>query len=128
MKIKSLAAEAAIIRREERRYPGNHAERVGLRQHRIDDVRREQRASLLAYAFIRGLPYARVEHGAKDPPHSRISDLVHVFGFRGSKPGKQDIANSVQAWIRAGLGGEGQGVMTPGRAGSTPAARSNMSG
>lgn len=58
VKVKSLAEEARIIRREERlalqgRKP-DYVLHTELRLHRVRDVRREQRVSLLAYAFLRG--------------------------------------------------------------------------
>lgn len=50
VKIKSLAAEARIIRREELRSKerGRRAERESLYAHRTYEVRREARSSLLA--------------------------------------------------------------------------------
>jgi len=78
VKIKSLAAEARIIRKEEHkakahyRYLKNkqgHEDQYnraqstwyGLQQHRKIDVRQEARASLLAYAFIRNKPFVFAE-------------------------------------------------------------------
>lgn len=60
IKIKSLAAEAVIIRQEERKSSGDT--RTSLHLHRTLDVRREARASLLAYAFLRNKPLEIVEH------------------------------------------------------------------
>jgi hypothetical protein len=51
IKIKSLAAEAVIIRQEERRSRGST--RNSLHHHRTRIVRPEARASLLAYAYLR---------------------------------------------------------------------------
>lgn len=59
VKIKSLAAEAHIIRREEKRHRGEV--RAGLHFHRIGPVRNEARATLLAYGFLRGRPLALIE-------------------------------------------------------------------
>jgi hypothetical protein len=67
VKIKSLAEEARIIRTEEKRFGGQSSERGILRHHRTTVVRNEQRATLLAYAFMKGVPYGVVERGsAKD--------------------------------------------------------------
>ena len=122
MKIKSLAAEAGIIRAEERRHRDEPWMRESLRRHRTEDVRREQRASLLAYAFLRGRSYAATEPKPRVPPRmGRIVELVHVFLGAG-RSSKQEVANAVQAWLRhTDLCGQDQGVMTPGAAGSTPA-------
>lgn len=91
VKVKSLAVEAAIIRKEERKVVKRRRElfakssdlltigektdwRVNyavtdslatthqsLRDHRIQKVRYEQRATLLAYGFLRGKAYATIE-------------------------------------------------------------------
>ncbi len=71
VKIKSLAAEAKIIRHDEEvwRYRETDKGRptfFGLRQHRIWDVRNEARSAQLAYAFLRGKPYATTEPTGKD--------------------------------------------------------------
>lgn len=89
VKIKSLATEAHIIRLEERRAGKDDALRCELHDHRVKDVRREQRHALLAYAFLRGVPYAKVEPkvGRKGEPEfvykpdwSRVRQLMEKFG------------------------------------------------
>jgi len=75
IKIKSLAEEARMIRKEERKElkrlrhlkitPRDHitdALFMGLFNHRTWDVRRESRAANLAYAFLRGKQYKNIEH------------------------------------------------------------------
>lgn len=66
VKLKSLAEEARIIRLEERRANGhrNFDLQQNLREHRIRIVRREARATLLAYQYLRGLPFASCESKA----------------------------------------------------------------
>lgn len=66
VKIRSLAEEARIIRKEERRAkkrgwigPGSINE--SLHNHRTLDVRNEARAAQLAYAYLRGKRYRQVE-------------------------------------------------------------------
>jgi hypothetical protein len=65
VKLKSLAEEARIIRREELKCKklgqGASWERQSLYDHRIGTVRREARATLLAYQYLRGIPYAACE-------------------------------------------------------------------
>lgn len=61
VKIKSLAEEARIIRKEEQRFDGQSSDRGVLRHHRITVVRDEQRATLLAYAYLKGVPYSVIE-------------------------------------------------------------------
>ena len=85
MKVKSLAAEAHIIRLEERKALGRRvpdtAVYVSLRTHRVCDVRREQRSSLLAYGFLRGRPYASIEKpAATNPPDwVRVRKIASKF-------------------------------------------------
>lgn len=84
VKIKSLAAEAAIIRTEERRAASGSQLQGELHGHRVNDVRREQRLSLLAYAFLRGIPLERVEAAnSSRPDWARVQKLVEKFGATG---------------------------------------------
>lgn len=127
VKIKGLAREAADIRREERKALGRNrpgpafkpsggpggAKRpkrqaskyrdldlyLTLRSHRTTEVRDEQRAALLAYAFLRGVPYRSVEPmtdwmrrggwyaaTARAKLWERVRSLVEKFGgVPGSK-------------------------------------------
>lgn len=62
VKIKSLAEEARIIRKEELRARGYDELREQLYLHRIHDVRDESRATQLAYAYLRGREYGACEH------------------------------------------------------------------
>lgn len=77
VKIKSLAEEARIIRKEEKRAHGLDYVPGSLRQHRVWNVRNEQRATLLAYAFYRGKPYSLVEQKAsKEFPTKRVEEIL----------------------------------------------------
>ena len=84
VKVKSLAAEAGIIRLEERRALARKDMPLyeSLRSHRRAEVRKEQRAALLAYAFVRGRPYSACERPGKDHPPDleRVKQLVEKFG------------------------------------------------
>lgn len=81
VKIKSLAEEARIIRLEERRSAPGGPQQRELHEHRVRDVRSEQRHSLLAYAFIRRVPLAKVEPKTGTPPDwKRVAKLVEKFG------------------------------------------------
>ena len=86
VKIKSLAAEARIIRHEERRaidsarrtnkskYPTEErhlrAAHESLHGHRVRNLRWEARAALIAYAIMRGMPRSRME-----PGNTRLFDM-----------------------------------------------------
>lgn len=101
VKIKSLAAEAKIIRLEERRAGKDEVLRASLRTHRIRDVRREQRASLLAYGFLRGRSLASIERNPKVMHSwSRVSQLVRKFGTVSPVTADLDAQNvKLNEWI-----------------------------
>lgn len=88
VKIKSLAEEAKIIRKEERRtHPGTL--RNELREHRAGPLRLEARASHLAYGFIRGLTIEQMEPKRLPMPehehkalHERVATMVKKYGPR----------------------------------------------
>lgn len=81
--IKSLAAEAKIIRREERRAGPSY--RICLSAHRKGRLREESRVAQLALAFLRGRPYREVEFkAAATPKPSAISNkLKKYFNYDG---------------------------------------------
>lgn len=101
VKIKSLAQEARIIRAEERRCRESLSRTVGhdeqraalasaytsLRMHRVIDVRRESRYSLLAYALIRGRKFRDVERCSPlaSIDVAKLTTLVRRFGAAGAE-------------------------------------------
>ena len=83
IKIKTLAAEARIIRCEERKLRGsdNELERSDLCEHRRGIVRRVARENHLAYGFIRGRAYRRLEFQCRTEPNwNAVWTLVKRFG------------------------------------------------
>ena len=112
IKIKSLAAEAAIIRHAERKarrrvdwvkahgsdndlFDARYA-RESLSDHRRGVVRSEARHSLLAYGFLRGRAYSSMETVTHTPPDwARVKDLVGRFG--GDKAGLR-FSNELKVW------------------------------
>lgn len=83
VKLKSLAAEAKIIRAEEERAKKYKDQELlsGLEWHRKDVVRSAARHTLLAYAFIRGIPYKKVEAKCeKAPDLKRIMSMIQKYG------------------------------------------------
>lgn len=83
VKLKSLAAEAKIIRAEEKKAKKYKNQELlsGLEWHRKDVVRSAARHTLLAYAFIRGVPYKKVEAKCeKAPDLKRIMSMVQKYG------------------------------------------------
>ena len=78
VKIKSLAEEARIIRKEENKRGPLW---WGLRLHRTGIVKSEARAALLAYGFLRGLTYRQIEANTKFAPDwARVKKLVDRYG------------------------------------------------
>ena len=78
VKVKSLAAEARIIRQEERRSYGQL--RNDLHSHRVHHVRREARATLLAYGYARGKTYATMERSPRSVPDwDRVERMIKKY-------------------------------------------------
>ena len=129
VKIKSLAAEQAIIRHEEHKYlassrwcakqtppaaDGPAARHVwaGLQAHSLN-LRFEIRAALLAYAYLRGKPYSSVEPTPcwrrapfcrVGPNWGRIAELVIKYGparAEWSQAGKDGPARAKAAARKA---------------------------
>lgn len=80
VKIKSLAEEARIIRKEEKRSHGQL--RDELYRHRIDVVRYKSRLALLAYALIRGKDPLKGDPKADNDwlAHPSVQAMVKKFG------------------------------------------------
>ena len=82
VKIKTLAAEARIIRIEERRAHTPEA-RMGLADHRKGIVRHVARHALLAYGFLRGMKYHRMEARCTpgyEPDWAQVAKVAKRFG------------------------------------------------
>lgn len=129
VKIKSLAHEASVIRAEERQALRRRrkvlrkdkevagawlfARYLSLRNHRLDVVRREARVTLLAYAFLRGVPYLAVEHRVSIdnvPEADRVAQVAHRFS-RASQHSKldQSLVRAVLDWMAGdGAGSRGR--------------------
>ena len=89
VKIKSLAEEARIIRKEEQKVHG--LAKYNLQQHRKTVVRSEARHTLLAYGFLRGRDYRAMEKTCRIPPQpSRVVRMVARYG---------DSSEGVVAWL-----------------------------
>jgi len=88
IKIKSLIAEARIIKEQEKKAGPNLRDR--LRHHRITVVRLEARASFLAYAYLRGRTLASVEgtSGVTNlAAYERALRIVKKFGTTTAERG-----------------------------------------
>jgi len=135
IKIKSLAAEARMIRAEERKIgaswkrararaeaagqegpfepsPASVGRRNDLFLHRWGPVAVHTREALLAYGFLRGRDYARLESSTKCPPDfDDVAKLVERFGpvwghgepILDYKARKESEALRWKAWRAAAL-------------------------
>ena len=80
VKLKSLAAEAKIIRKETQRAKLRSIKH-GLYAHRIGVVRPEARYTHLAYGFLRGREYQQIEKKAHIAPNwKRVRKMVQKYG------------------------------------------------
>jgi len=100
VKIKTLAEEARIIRLEERRSKPGSQRQGELHGHRVHTLRTDQRYSLLAYAFLRGVPLSRVEKNSKsDPDYTRVAKIVGKFGTTNASEYSGQTVN-LRKWMR----------------------------
>ena len=115
VKIKSLAAEAKIIRTEEKRArrPGL---RRGLEDHRKGIVRTEARHTHLAYGFIRGREYHQMESSTHETPNwEKVRKMVEKYGSyvtwdassesygeyrKRQQQHKEEAKESFEAWLK----------------------------
>lgn len=103
IKILSLQAEARIIRREEARWVTkdgrrDHPVRMGLMAHRKQEVRPEQRAALLAYAFLRGRRYRQLEAKCRLQPNwQRVIELATKYGTEADR---KIVGKQVELWAQ----------------------------
>jgi hypothetical protein len=103
IKLKSLAEESRIIRREELRLRAlrHSALREEIYLHRVHDVRNEARATLLAYAFIRGKTYLSVEH-CRLPSRDWAGIVLRaatMVGKYGTPEMKKEAVDLVKNWV-----------------------------
>lgn len=86
VKLKSLAEEQRVIKKEESKYRGprwgNNWTRVLLMTHRLYAVRPEIRATHLAYGYLRGKPLCCIESSQSrtEPDWDRVFAMVKKFG------------------------------------------------
>ena len=89
VKVKSLAAEARIIRLEAKKAKACNRRDLlfGLHEHRIFTVRRAARSSNLAYGFLLGNSYLCMEKDSRTQPAWK--DIETLLRKYGSSTGKK---------------------------------------
>ena len=96
VKVKSLAAEAKIIRLEEHRAKTPDA-RASLHNHRVGVVRSATRHTLLAYGYLRGRSYRQLEASCKRTPDwSVVEKMVQKYGPPAHNTSFEDWRKSEQ--------------------------------
>lgn len=84
VKIKTLMDEAHHIRKEMTKFMGCTSTYRKLHLHRVTEVRKEARATLIAYGFLNGLPYSAIEHASYEEPNwSRVRKMIVKYGEAG---------------------------------------------
>lgn len=96
--VKSLAAEARLIRKEEQRASLIYSD--ALREHRIGVLRTEARYAQLALAFVRRQSYESVEATDKGVSVERLAKKILLAMPCG---GKYTMEDAVIAWIQGVL-------------------------
>ena len=82
---KKLARSQAILAN-----PNAQARLAGLQSHRKNEVRSHARSSYLAYGFLRGVDYARIETNARFAPDwMEVKRLIEKFSEEGSQAWEQ---------------------------------------
>lgn len=109
VKVKSLAAEARIIRVEEAK---TRTHRAGLAEHRRGIVRHEARHALLAYGFLRGRAYNKLENDPRtNPDWGKVKRMIEKHGlgpweegetFQDRAKRKQELLEKFETWKNGG--------------------------
>lgn len=122
VKIKSLTAEARIVRHEERKILGSarwyrrrdfetqantpsaeqescYIDYQGLHCHRTENIRRETRSALLAYSYLHGRMFKSTENMLmkKPPSWSRIVALVKKYDSLCRT--KEEVQRDLAMWL-----------------------------
>lgn len=81
IKLKSLAAEARIIRKEELKNKGKWSWKAeSFHYHRVSLLRPITRATHIAYGLLRGLEYNQIEPTSKATPHwGKVRSMVKKY-------------------------------------------------
>jgi len=124
VKVKYLAAEARIIRKEERKAADQGRSRLNssLSDHRRGVVRNEARHSLLAYGFMRGKPYEKLETNPHTQPNwEKVINMAKRFGpihdigfetYEDFTQRKLEEDDRLKSWVKEAKAYEGKASYT----------------
>lgn len=96
IKVKHLAEEARIIRKEEQKNRGDTRDWLYL--HRINGVRPECRASHIAYAFTKGTALEKIERYPSQIPFTvwtRVTKMVKLYSNKSMQEYKTWLGSSM---------------------------------
>jgi len=100
VKTLSLAEEAKIIKRLEKGCEDKYGTNP-IYLHRIQEVRREARATHLARAFLSGKAYSTVESSRKPEKHlefqrtkKRLNNIISKYGYSSGNP-----QLAIESWL-----------------------------
>ncbi len=98
VRIKELAEEARIIRKEELKAKASkhYAKLNGLHHHRVQIVRPAARAAQLAYGYLRGRPYRTMEAAPRTEPDWK--DVRRIVAKFGDIPNDGDLEKAIEVW------------------------------
>lgn len=112
IKAKHLAAEAKIIRFEENKYKERikntkkleQIEKLtytfqSLRNHKRFDVKNEARATHLARAFIKGVPYSTIEKKRTNDDYFRMWILPRVHMMSMKYGSRKTTIDDIKSWV-----------------------------
>lgn len=112
IKLKSLAEEARIIRKEEKKGTRFRAE---LEEHRKGIVRYEARHTHLAYGFLRGRKLEQIEKNPKNKPDwNKVRKMIERYGacrnvseesWDTFQKRREDELKRFEEWSSTGQGG-----------------------
>lgn len=104
IKIASLSEEARIIRAEEKKHIGERHNAI--HNHRVVDVRRAQRATLVAYGYLRGKAYRQIEpktrwdvapYDRPGPDWNKVENMCVTYGpYEASQ--KAELRAKITRW------------------------------
>ena len=98
IKLKSLAAEARIIRKEELKRKGKWSHQAEtLYCHRVNYLRPITRATHVAYGLLRGLEYLQIEPTSKSQPDwDKIRGMITKYSnFSGRKENLKNLEDLI---------------------------------
>ena len=96
--IKSLAAEALIIKREISKVSGKSPEyiKANLQSHKAHKLKPEARLAHLALGFLKGMPKSKIETSAKPIDVAKLYRKIKIFAHESWMVTQEQVSD----WLR----------------------------